>query len=230
MRPSQTRRTLLATLGSALSVALAGCLTGTPGDDGQTDDARAAESTTAPTTTPRGRPDVDCASAFRPPETTIGDAETPSDASLYPERPESLSDESAVETFLTEYERAYRRNALAEQYGDGLTAVGVPLGATRWFDSREGAAVVRVRYEYYYGYTSSQEDGDDSGQETATVAQDDSGQETATVAQADSATTYATYYLDDRVLVRAERSGILDDESVLRPDPWVVGRAVECWE
>lgn len=208
MRPPQTRRALLATLGAAVPAALAGCLAGTPGDDGSTDDTAQTDDSTGDGT-PRGRPEVDCTRAARPPETAIGDAETPSDNSRYPERPESLSDESAVETYLTAYERAYRRNALAEQYGDELTTAGVPLGSTQWFDSREGSAVVRVRYQYYYEYSSDPE--------------------TTAVVHADSATTYATYYLDDRVLVRAEASGMLDDESALRPDPWG-GEPVECWE
>lgn len=210
MRPPQTRRAVLSALGSALPVALAGCLAGTPGDDASpTDDAAQTDDSTGDGSA-RGRPEVDCERASRPPETPIGDAETPTDASQYPERPESLSDDSTVETYLTTYERAYRRNALADQYGDELTTAGVPLGATRHFDSREGSAVVRVRYQYYYEYSSDPE--------------------TTAVVHADSATTYATYYLDDRVLVRAEASGMLDDESVLRPDPWDSGAVVECWE
>lgn len=213
MRPPQTRRAVLSAVGTALPVALAGCLAGTPADpatddDATSDDDSPEESTTAEST-PRGRPAVDCATADRPAAAPIGDAETPTDASRYPERPDSLSDESAVETYLTEYERAYRRNALAEQFGDELTTAGVPLGATRHFDSRDGSAVVRVRYQFYYEYA-------DDPNTTATI-------------HADSATTYATYYLDDRVLVRAASSGRLDDESVLRPDPWEHGEVVECW-
>jgi hypothetical protein len=211
MRPPQTRRALLATLGAALPVALAGCLADTPGDVGSPTDASQTDERTTDSTL-RGRPDVACTSASRPPETAIGDAETPSDASRYPARPDSLSDESAVETYLTQYERAYRRNALAEQHGDELTTAGVPLGSTRWFDSQEGAAVVRVRYTYYYNYADS------------------SDPETTATVHADSPTTYATYYLDDRVLVRAGEYGMLDDESALRPDPWDSGRVVECWE
>ncbi|MFC5367101.1 hypothetical protein [Salinirubrum litoreum] len=220
MRPPHTRRSVLSAVGAALPVALAGCLAGTPGDDPATgddspaDDGSPEESQTdeQPTgSTPRGRPEVDCATASRPPVSPIGDAETPTDASRYPERPDSVADESAVETYLTEYERAYRRNSLAEGYGEELTTAGVPLGSTRVFDSREGSAVVRVRYQYYYEYSDDDPD-------------------TTAVIHADSATTYATYYLDDRVLVRAEETGRLADESVLRPDPWSSGTVVECWE
>jgi hypothetical protein len=213
MSPPQTRRAVLSALGTALPVALAGCLGDTRPDDPATDDGSPDESPTDDppgTTTPRGRPEVNCATAARPPETAIGDAETPSDASRYPERPDSLADESAVETYLTEYERAYRRNALAEAYGDELTTAGVPLGSTRFFDAEAGSAVVRVRYQYYYEYADDPD--------------------TTAVIHADSATTYATYYLDDRVLVRAETTGRLGDESVLLPDPWESGAAVQCWD
>jgi hypothetical protein len=219
MRPPHTRRHILSAVGAAVPVALAGCLAGTPVDDpatgdGSTSDDRSPDGTATddPTTvsTPRGRPEVDCATASRPPESPIGDRETPTDASRYPERPDSLADESAVETYLTAYERAYRRNSLAEGYGEELTTAGVPLGSLRHFDSREGSAVVRVRYQYYYEYTDDPD--------------------TTAVVHADSATTYATYYLDDRVLVRAEATGRLADESALRPDPWATGSVVECWD
>jgi hypothetical protein len=71
--------------------------------------------------------------------------------------------------------------------------------------------VVRVLYTYYYNYDDSPDP-----ETTATV-------------HADSPTMYATYYLDDRVLVRAGEYGMLDDESALRPDPWDSGKVVECW-
>jgi hypothetical protein len=202
-----------------MPLALAGCLADGPADGSTTGDARTTgegapdgsptgEQPTG-TRTPRGRPEVNCATADRPPELPIGDDETPSDASRYPGRPDSLADESAVAAYLARYERAYRRNALAEGYGAELTTAGVPLGATRTFPSREGSAVVRLRYRYYYEYA------DDPN--------------TTAVIHADSPTTYATYYLDDRVLVRAETSGPLNDESALRPDPWTSGTVVECW-
>jgi hypothetical protein len=162
----------------------------------------------------RDAPDYDCADAARPPPATVGDATDPTAASRYPDPPADPGDTDAVAAFVTAHERAFRRNGLAREYGDRLKTVGVSPGGTRSFDAPDGASVVRLRYHYYYE-TASEEAGADG---------------TPTRIHADSATTWATYYVDGEVAVRAETTGPLDDESALVPDPWTEGEPVVCFE
>ena len=133
--------------------------------------------------------------------------EDASAALAYPQRPESLADQSAVVDYVTRYERAYRRNDLRTEHGSALRTVGLAVEGTRTYDAPEGAAIVRVRYTFYY----------------------EVGGPTETPVHADSPTTYASYYVDESVVLRAAASGLREDESALDPDPLAEGVPVECF-
>ncbi|USZ67803.1 hypothetical protein NGM10_13840 [Halorussus salilacus] len=144
------------------------------------------------------RPDPD------PPDEDAEDAVEPT---AYPTRPDSLADEDEVAEYVEAYERAYRRNALVEEWGDDLTRQTTSVRDVRTDDAPEGAAVVRVRYTY-----------------SETVEQPE-----GTEMHGDSPTVFASYYVDESVVVRAEDTGPRDDEDALDPDPWETGEPVECF-
>lgn len=197
-----SRRRTLALTGTAL-ISLAGCL----GDPlaGSSDGAR---------TTP---PEYDCATADRPePDELDADSSdtesTDEDAgavepTAYPTRPASLSDDEEAAEYVQAYERAYRRNALVERWGDDLTEQSTWIEGVRTYDAPEGAAVVRVQYTY-----------------SETVEESD-----GTEIIGDSPTVYASYYVDDSVVIRAVDTGLRDDERALDPDPWETGEPLECF-
>ncbi|WP_280178836.1 hypothetical protein [Halorussus halobius] len=40
---------------------------------------------------------------------------------------------------------------------------------------------------------------------------------------------FASYYVDESVLVRAARTGRPDDDDALDPDPWATSEPVDCF-
>lgn len=181
------RRALLAG-SSFLGVLLSGCAGGYSGGEQET-------------------PAYDCDETDRP-------TSPPSDADLpggqaryaYPERPDSLSNESTVRTFVTSYERAYRRNTLREDHGSSLDYIDISINETAIHEAPEGAAIVRLTYHYGYG---TAEGGD--------------------LVHADSPQISVSYYIDDAVLLRAATEGHREDEAEPYPDPVDQGQPVECF-
>jgi len=152
-------------------------------------------------------PVYDCADADRPPEPS-SDEDPPGENEryIYPQRPESLSDESKVLSYVEAYERAYRLNDLYDQYGTDLDHASIFVYDTWTHEAPEGAAIARLNCPYSHGYTQ----GDDQ-------------------IEADSPTIYSSYYIDDAVVLRASVTGHREDESKLVPDPMERGRPMECF-
>lgn len=120
----------------------------------------------------------------------------------YPEKPPSLQNDERVADYIVAYENAYRTNALLERQGSDLERVQLGIGGPEFFDSPPNSTIARVSYTYGYQWGS---------------------------AVADSPNTYVSYYVDDSVVARAEREGLLDDEDALEPDPLEGGTVLECF-
>lgn len=148
----------------------------------------------------------DCDTANRPPSPGP-DADPPGDAEryTYPDRPDSPSNE-AVRSYVERYERAYRLNELRSRWGANLDHAGVFVEGTDTYDAPDGAVIARVEYAYGAGI-----EGNDGPIEV------------------DSPTIYASYYVDDDVVLRAVEEGHQEDESRLIPDPIEQGQPVECF-
>ncbi|MFD1586300.1 hypothetical protein ACFR9U_04860 [Halorientalis brevis] len=182
------RRQALLAGGSCISVLLSGCVGGT------------SESTV-------GTPVYDCDDVARP-VSPSPNSDPPGEAGryTYPDRPDSLSNESTVRTYVKSYERAYRLSALHEDYESSLDHAGVSVSNMWTHEAPEGAMIVRLKYRYRYGY-----------------------EEGGSPIEADSPTIYASYYIDDAVMLRAVHEGNQEDESGLDPDPVKQGQPVECF-
>lgn len=181
------RRRVLLTSGTGLGVLVGGCLD-------------------LPTDGRQNPPEYDCAVASRPTPSESDDEPRPEKAQ-YPQRPESLSNDTAVIEYAKRYERAYRWNKEHEQYGDEFIGVGLSVNDVWTHDAPGGAAVVRLRYWYWAGYEQS--DG--------------------STPHYDSPTIYVSYYVDDSVVIRAVDEGYQEDDDELDPDPWRSGTPVECF-
>ncbi|WP_276252367.1 hypothetical protein [Haloarcula rara] len=105
--------------------------------------------------------------------------------------------------YIAAYESAYRTNWLLEEHGSELTDIYFGVGEPTYFESPPASVIGRLRYSY--------------GFETDSVV-------------ADSSTIYASYYVDNTLIVRAERRGRLRDESVLQPNPLDSGHVLECFD
>lgn len=197
------RRSLLALLASGSSLSLAGCLGGRldPASDPDCE-AGDCESPT-PTSSPTATPTYDCEDADRP-EPELG-ADAPEDAvepATYPDRPSSSSD-AEVKAFVTEYERAYRRNELIEGTSGWLVGHGVSVRDAEPADAPDGGTYVRLRYTYW-----------------ADIERQDGP------IHADSPVIAVAYYVDDSVVLRTETEGH-DAEA---PDPLEGGTLLSCAE
>jgi hypothetical protein len=149
----------------------------------------------------------DCENADRPPEPSSDDDPPGEDERyIYPQRPESLSDESKVLSYVEAYERAYRLNDVYSQYGADLDHASIFVYDTWTHEAPEGAAIARLKYPYSYG-----------------VNRDVGSME------ADSPYIYASYYIDEAVVLRASIMGHREEESKLVPDPMEEGRPMECF-
>ncbi|SEN26253.1 hypothetical protein SAMN05216388_1002184 [Halorientalis persicus] len=165
---------------------------------------------TNPTPNRRAPPEYDCSVAGRP--TLTGGSRARGDtveSRPYPDGPPPLGDEDAVVEYVTRYERALVQRRVRNDAPERVTAFGLS-GGTRIYDAPADTALVRFRYTYWYEYEAD-------GNRTV---------------HADSPIHYATYYVDDSVVVRAKREGFLDDaeEAKLIPDPWESGEPVECFD
>ncbi len=152
-------------------------------------------------------PIYDCDDVDRP-DLPSPNADPPGeyDRYTYPQRPEFLSDESAVLTYVKGYERAYRLNDLYSQHGNDLDSAGVFIQETWAHETTNAMASGRLKYQY--GYSVDQDDGQ---------------------VEADSSTIYASYYTDEKVVLRAVESGYKQDESKLSPGPIEQGIPTECF-
>lgn len=161
------------------------------------------------TETPIGTPTASPSTPERePPDCVNPDRPEPENGSgniepaAYPEAPPAFDQIEAMADFIVAYEEAYRTNALLEKYGRELREVHLGIGEPRFFDSTPESTIARVKYTY--GFDTNE-------------------------LVADSPTTYASYYIDDSVLSRAEQEGVLDDESILKPDPLTDGNVLQCF-
>lgn len=211
------RRDFLAGVGVALTV-FAGC----NGDSGNN---TTTEPTTNPkTTTPTGTPTQtntptpdyllgksgppsreDLESARRPPvEDPPESTEDTVSPREYPSTPSSFGAD-AVEQFVESHERAYRCNALLEQFGADLVSFEPDWDWTVALDSDGDAGVGRCSYRY--------SDRVDQGDGSEAIG--------------DSPTFVVTYYVDDSLIVRAEDTGRVKSRNELSPDPWETGVILE---
>ena len=202
------RRHALLAGSSCIGTLLSGCLGGTSesstGTPSQTPSSTESDTQTR---TVAETPVYDCDEVNRPPEPASDDDPPGEDERYtYPQRPESLTDESTLLSYVKEYERAYRLNDLYTEYGDNLDHGIIFIYETWTYEAPEGAAIARLKCPYSHGYTR----GDRQ-------------------VEADSPTIYASYYIDDAVVLRASTSGYQEDESKLVPDPIEWGLPMECF-
>lgn len=125
---------------------------------------------------------------------------------MYPPRPESLSTE-ALHAYVEQYERTYRLNKLRSDHGTYLLrATVVVVEGTDTYDAPDGAAIAQVKYTY-----DAEIEGDDGPIEI------------------DSPLLYASYYVDDTVVLRAVNTKLQEDVSRLVVNPMEQGQPVECF-
>lgn len=154
-----------------------------------------------------GTPIYDCDEARRPPEPSSDD-DPPGgiERFVYPDRPESITDDSAVLSYVEDYERAYRLNDIYRKYRDRLGNAALDIRDVRPFEAPEGAAIVRLEYLYSHRVERSR------GTEYY-----------------DSPTVYVSYYVDESAVVRAAGTGNQEGEAELDPNPLDVRSPVECF-
>ncbi|MBX0288523.1 twin-arginine translocation signal domain-containing protein [Halomicroarcula sp. F28] len=162
--------------------------------------ARVTQSETA-TATP-GTPERDRPTCVEPTRPDPDSGSGAVDPVSYPETRPEVSESSAMAEYIAAYETAYRTNWLLEEHGSELTDVYFGVGEPTYFDSLPASVTGRLRYTYGFELES---------------------------AIADSPTIYASYYVDDAVVVRAEHRGWLRDEDVLEPNPLDSGHVLECF-
>lgn len=198
------RRRALVAGGTCLGVLLSGCLGGA--SDGGSGSERATWTASGTPITITETPTYDCDDADRPAPPGPDDDPPGDDARYdYPTRPGSLSDES-VRPYLGRYERAYRLNKLRARHGQYLNHASVDVEETVTFGAPDGTAVAQVKYTY-----DAEIEGDDGPIEIG------------------PSTMYASYYLDDVVVIRAVNERFQGDTSRLVVDPVEEGKPVECF-
>lgn len=190
MCPPPSRRSFLvsATTGIALTAGCSGNWFVDPDESASTSDSPTTE-------------EYDCDDVSRPPaDTTTADGAL--DPIDYPSRPTSLA--TGATQYATEFEQAYRRNALLEQYGDQSRVFEFSLAdsQTSSVESDESAALASIVYDLT------------------------TGTDHTTHTEWDVRTTY--YVTDDAVL-RAQYDGFADDPT-FDPDPRDSGELVACYD
>lgn len=163
-----------------------------------------AENTLLGNRSPPSREDLD--TALRPP------AEEPPDATdetvppiQYPTKPTTY-DETSITQFVDAHERAYQRNEPLERLGGDLTDHTFWWHWTVSLGTSENAGVGRGQYRYAY---TRQEDG------------------TGTEVVSDGPRVVVTYYVDESMIVRAQKEGEASRRDELAPDPWESGVILE---
>jgi hypothetical protein len=164
-----------------------------------------ASETDGPTQTAE-TPTYECDAATRP-ASPSPDADPPgaADRYTYPTRPDSLSNEE-VRSYVAQYERAYRLNKTYSRRGAYLNQVSVSIEETETYEAPDGAAIGQVMYTY-----DAEIEGDDGPLEI------------------DSPILYASYYVDDEVVLRAADKELQESVSRLVVDPITQGQPVECF-
>lgn len=204
------RRHALLAGGCCLGVLVSGCVgtgsgpvTDTPA---QTATETARETAIGTPTLTAERPAYDCDAANRP-APPDHDANPPGDNKryTYPSQPESLSNEE-IRTYSEQYERAYRLNKLYSQHGAHLEHASVSVRNADIYAAPARAVIVQVKYTY-----DAEIEGDDGPIEI------------------DSPILYASYYVDDEVVLRAVNKRLQEDVSRLVADPLEQGEPVECF-
>lgn len=117
----------------------------------------------------------------------------------YPTKP-TVYDEGSVKAFVESHERAYRRNALLDRWGNALVSHDYSWDWTVSLATDGDAGVGRCQYRYS---TREQRDGTD--------------------VLGDSPTYVVTYFVSDSTIVRAEDTGRVERRGALAPDLWETG-------
>ena len=194
------RRHFLGVLAVGFGLGTAGCSSETESPPAETPSGEPTDANNR--TVP---PEYDCDEASRP---TLREAVRARNETLeplpYPDGPPPLGNEGAVTDYVTQYERAYVRKRERRDAAGSVTNFDLYPPDAKTYRVLGGSAVVRLKYWFTYQI------GD------GTVL--------------DSSTQYATYYIDESVVIRTERDGPLEDEGALVPDPWESGVPVECFE
>ncbi len=201
------RRALLASSSCLVSL-VSGCLGGSSESATETlsGTPNEAENDTSTQTVPE-TPVADCDMVYRP-SSPSQETDLPGEDEryIYPQRPESLSEASAVISYVSAYERAYRMNDLYSQHGTDLEHASLSIDDSWTYEAPNGAAIVRLKCTY--GYVANRGGSRFTG---------------------DSPTIYVSYYISETVVLRAVERGYQEDESNLVPDPIEQGRPVECF-
>lgn len=211
MNRPRSRRTLLASVATTVAVATGGFehvsnATNTPPLEGGTvpPDWYDCRSVTRPAQT---APGGDEALEPRPYPSPPWTADSGEDGARSDRSPPSLID--SVARYVTEFERAYRRNAFLARYGSAArtfelrrqgkrtAAIGSSGNAT--------AAMVAIRYDLTTGT-----------RQTVTDPRDEWD-------------IRVTYYVDENVMLRARYDGIAE-ELAFEPDPRTQGSLVACFD
>lgn len=200
MRSVWSRRALLASTAAAL---VAGC---SGSRDANTDEP------SPDAIVPAER--YDCSDVDRPdPDELASEDGAALEPLAYPERPSSLASDG--DGYVVEFERAYRRNALLEEYGDD--ARGFEFTATDW--------------ELTVVEPDDPEAGANGSREVDPVMVAvvyDLSTET-TVGTYDEWDVRVTYYVDEHVVLRSRYDGIASG-AAFDPDPRTTGDPVACSE
>lgn len=178
------------------AVILAGCSAwrgGNPADEGR------------PTTTAGPTPVDDvtlpgCETADRP---------TPAEGYLeprpYPERPASLSNDTAVRRYVEAYEEAYVHNRLLEGSGDDLRDASVSAWGTSVHEGPNGSRIVSIRSSSDWTFERGTEEVHGSGMGIRYV-----------------------YYVDATTVVRVRAEETDGDEDTVDPSALEDGTVLEC--
>lgn len=149
---------------------------------------------------------TDCETVQRPePDAPDEDAEDAIEPVPYPDPPASSS-ESDVAAYVEAFERAYRRNALFERWGERLVGFGLSSHGVSTADADGGT---RATFEYNYWENVEDEHGDG-------------------VIHGDSPMLRVVYYVDESGAWRAEDESPADEGST--PDARAAGDPVACFE
>jgi len=193
------RRRVLTYASVGFAGGLSGCLIGWGSDSEDTPETETPSQTAE-------KPTYECDAATRP-ASPEPDVDPPGSAEryTYPTRPDSLSNEK-VRSYVAQYERAYRLNKTYSLRGAYLNQVSVSIEKTETYEAPDGAAIGQVMYTY-----DAEIEGDDGPIEI------------------DSPILYASYYVDDEVVLRAVDTELQESASRLVVDPITQGQPVECF-